>query len=123
MTLFRPDYDLRGRLDVYCQESIIHSRLTISFCLQLSQKDEATQAAHLQSSNLSHFAAIVHAATHLPGVIRVMRPFTSPDRQHNLLVDVVADQGRSWVKVVARKGQALHLVWAGECSPLSSHVM
>ncbi|XP_070183199.1 uncharacterized protein, partial [Littorina saxatilis] len=80
----------------------------------LSRKDEATQAAHLQSSNLSHFAAIVHAVTHLPHVTDVMRPFTSPDRRESLVVDVVADQGRSWVKVIARKGQALHLVWAGQ---------
>ena len=110
-----------GVLNVKNQSSVVYFSFDVPpFCLQLSQKDEATQAAHLQSSNLSHFAAVVHAATCLPGVTRVLRSFTAPDRQHNLLVDVVADQGRSWVKVVARKGQALHLVWAGKHCPFGN---
>ncbi|XP_076460529.1 uncharacterized protein LOC143293511 [Babylonia areolata] len=94
-------------------------RTEMKFFQTLSSKDEATQSAQLQSSNLSHFAALVHAATHLPGVTRLMRPFPAPDGRrghgHNSLeVDVVALHGRAWVKVVARKGQALHLVWAGQ---------
>ena len=31
----------------------------------------------------------------------------------NVLVDVVASDGRSWVKVVARNAQALHIIWQG----------
>lgn len=85
----------------------------INFFMTLEDKDEEVQRASLQSSNLGHFAAVFHAATHLPGVVGVMQPFTSTCRQQSLFVDVVALQGRAWVKVIARKGQALHQVWAG----------
>jgi hypothetical protein len=82
---------------------------------QLRHADVDTQAASLQSSNLGHFAAILHAAAHLPGVTGIFQPFAIPDCKHGLVVDVVAEEGAAWVKVVARKGQALHQVWAGEC--------
>lgn len=40
-------------------------------------------------------------------------------RTDNLVVDVVANQGHTWVKVIARKAQALHLIWAGTLTDLS----
>ncbi|XP_071156873.1 UPF0415 protein C7orf25 homolog [Mytilus edulis] len=67
----------------------------------------------LKSSNLSHFSAIIHAATNLPKVKKILRPFRSKNRTDSLVVDIVAQDGRIWVKVIARKAQALHLIWAG----------
>ncbi|XP_052090868.1 UPF0415 protein C7orf25 homolog [Mytilus californianus] len=67
----------------------------------------------LKSSNLSHFSAIIHAATNLPKVRKILRPFRCKDRRDSLVVDIVAQDGRIWVKVIARKAQALHLIWAG----------
>ncbi|KAJ8313902.1 hypothetical protein KUTeg_008463 [Tegillarca granosa] len=66
----------------------------------------------LKSSNLSHFAGIFHAAQSLPGVCKILQPFSDINRPESLVVDIVANQGHAWVKVIARKGQALHLIWA-----------
>ncbi|XP_061185667.1 UPF0415 protein C7orf25 homolog [Saccostrea echinata] len=68
---------------------------------------------HLKSSNLSHFAGCLHAAYNAPGVVQILCPFSMTGRTENLVVDVVANQGHTWVKVIARKAQALHLIWAG----------
>lgn len=69
---------------------------------------------HLRSSNMGHYAGILHAATELPNVTHILQPFSCPGREEPLHVDVVAGQGHFWVKVIARKAQALHLNWAGE---------
>ncbi|XP_069110453.1 UPF0415 protein C7orf25 homolog [Argopecten irradians] len=68
----------------------------------------------LKSSNLSHFAGILHAMQVIPSVECMMKAIRSPNRTENLHVDIVAGQGQVWVKVIARKAQALHLIWAGE---------
>ncbi|XP_062578859.1 UPF0415 protein C7orf25 homolog [Saccostrea cucullata] len=68
---------------------------------------------HLKSSNLSHFAGCLHTAYNAPGVVQILCPFSMDGRTENLVVDVVANQGHTWVKVIARKAQALHLIWAG----------
>ena len=68
---------------------------------------------HLKSSNLGHFAGCIHAAYNAPGVVQILSPFAMDGRSENLVVDVVANQGQTWVKVIARKAQALHLIWAG----------
>lgn len=68
---------------------------------------------HFKSSNLGHFAGCVHAAYNAPGVVQILSPFSMEGRTENLVVDVVANQGHTWVKVIARKAQALHLIWAG----------
>ncbi|CAL1533495.1 unnamed protein product [Lymnaea stagnalis] len=80
----------------------------------LNQQRDRVQASHIKSSNLSHFASLVHAAERLPGVVRVLQPFSLPSRADSLVVDIVAGNGHIWVKVIARKAQALHLVWAGK---------
>lgn len=67
----------------------------------------------MKSSNLSHFSSLVDASERLPGVVQVLQPFAMPARTDSLIVDVVAGGGHVWVKVIARKAQALHLVWAG----------
>lgn len=68
---------------------------------------------HLKSSNLSHYIGILHTVQHIPDVIQILQAFDSPERSEPLHVDVVAGQGHVWVKVIARKAQALHLIWAG----------
>ncbi|XP_056007687.1 UPF0415 protein C7orf25 homolog isoform X4 [Ostrea edulis] len=68
---------------------------------------------HLKSSNLSHYTGCLHAAYNAPQVTQILSPFSLEGRTENLVVDVVANQGYTWIKVIARKAQALHLVWAG----------
>ncbi|XP_050418925.1 UPF0415 protein C7orf25 homolog [Patella vulgata] len=86
----------------------------IKFLKTLKKNGKQNSNSHLKSSNLSHYAGVVHAAEFLPGVIQVLQSFSSPGKQDSLTVDVVAGEGHMWVKVIARKAQALHLVWAGK---------
>lgn len=80
----------------------------------LSRRRQGFETSHLRSSNLSHYLGLIQTAEQLPGVTHILQAFQCPRRPDPLHVDVVAGQGHIWVKVVARKAQALHLVWAGE---------
>ena len=62
------------------------------------------------------FAGILEAVETLPDVDHVLQPFSCPGLEFPLVVDVVCNQGYSWIKVVARNAQALHLRWAGTLS-------
>lgn len=85
-----------------------------SICFKLTRRRGGYDITHLKSSNLSHYVGILHAGERLPDVTHILQAFTCPDRTEPLHVDVVAGQGQIWVKVVARKAQALHLIWAGK---------
>lgn len=87
--------------------------MTLLF-FQLSRKRSGFDESHLRSSNLSHYLGVIHAAENLPHVTQILQAFRCPGRTENLHVDVVGEHGRLWVKVIARKGQALHLIWAGK---------
>ncbi|XP_064614451.1 UPF0415 protein C7orf25 homolog, partial [Liolophura sinensis] len=78
-----------------------------------SLRGRAKVATHLKSSNLGHFSAILHCVENLPQPTTVLKPFPYPGRD-SLPIDVIVGEGHLWVKVIARKAQALHLVWAGQ---------
>ena len=69
---------------------------------------------HLRSSNLSHLEGILGAVETFPDVVEVLKPFPCPPMTHPLFVDLICNHGYTWVKVIARKAQALHFVWAGK---------
>lgn len=48
--------------------------LCVVISVQLGKKKKVEQAAQLASSNLNHYAAILHAAAYLPGVTRLLQP-------------------------------------------------
>ena len=109
-----------------------------SFSLQLKRKNPAAVDLHLKSSNLFHlqgelasltstrysrhrflfrrhcltYSAIVERLEELPDVTAVLKRFHSPGGA-SVEVDVICNEGYTWVKVVARKAEALHRVWAG----------
>ncbi|XP_033761926.1 uncharacterized protein LOC117343602 [Pecten maximus] len=90
-------------------------RAELRYLQSLSKKAGGlVHESQLKSSNLCHFAGILHAMQVIPGVDSLMKAIHSPSRTNNLHVDIVAGQGQVWVKVIARKAQALHLIWAGE---------
>ena len=62
---------------------------------------------------LADVSGIVQAVETLPHVTQVLQPFPCPGQDVPLTVDVVCNHGYTWVKVVARNAQALHLTWAG----------
>ena len=91
----------------------IHSLVLFPFQLGRRPPLELREC-HLRSSNLSSLEGIVVAMETLPQVTSILQPFPWAASPHPLLVDLVCNQGYTWVKVVARKAQAIHLVWAGE---------
>ncbi|XP_041960870.1 UPF0415 protein C7orf25 homolog [Alosa sapidissima] len=88
--------------------------------LKFLQKVEAGKVqikeSHLQSTNLTHLRAIVESAESLEGVVSVLHVFAyeGPDGQkQTLVVDVVANNGHTWIKAIGRKAEALHNIWQG----------
>ncbi|XP_015674843.1 UPF0415 protein C7orf25 homolog [Protobothrops mucrosquamatus] len=72
--------------------------------------------SHLQSTNLTHLQAVIESAENLEDIVGVLHVFTYKDsfgEKQNLVVDIVANNGHTWVKAVGRKAEALHNIWLG----------
>lgn len=72
--------------------------------------------SHLQSTNLTHLQAIIESAENLEEVVGVLHVFAYEDNfgeKQSLVVDVVANNGHTWVKAIGRKAEALHNIWLG----------
>ena len=68
-------------------------------------------------------AGLLDVIDTFPGTEEVLKCFRAcrcDTPQPSLVVDVICNHGNTWVKVVARKAQATHLVWAGNASLTSS---
>ncbi|KAL4222478.1 hypothetical protein ACF0H5_018517 [Mactra antiquata] len=89
-------------------------RAELKYLNTLANRRGGFDITHLRSSNLGHYAGIVHAIEHLPRVTHVLQAFSCPNRRDALHVDVVAYNGHAWIKVIARKGQAVHLTCIGQ---------
>ncbi|XP_071496574.1 UPF0415 protein C7orf25 homolog [Diadema antillarum] len=71
----------------------------------------------LKSTNLSHLDALLYTAESFGHVTALLKPVsleTDEGYCTNVIVDIVGHKGRSWVKVTARKAEALHRIWEGE---------
>ncbi|XP_011643630.1 UPF0415 protein C7orf25 homolog isoform X2 [Pogonomyrmex barbatus] len=66
---------------------------------------------HLESSNLTHLDAVVTRLSCAKNPVNVMRPFKY--QKSRLEVDIVCNNGASWVKVIARNARALTLISLG----------
>ncbi|XP_077581390.1 UPF0415 protein C7orf25 homolog [Stigmatopora nigra] len=91
-------------------------RAELRFLRRADGDQVALKASHLNSTNLTHLRAVLDSAESLEGVVAVLRVFSYRDadgRARTLTVDVVGDGGRTWVKSVGRKAEALHNIWEG----------
>ncbi|XP_060575092.1 UPF0415 protein C7orf25 homolog [Ruditapes philippinarum] len=86
----------------------------LKYLKSLARRRGGFDITNLRSSNLSHYAGVLHSADNLQDVTHILQAFSCPGRTEALHMDVVAGQGHIWVKVVARKAQALHLIWRGQ---------
>lgn len=66
---------------------------------------------HLQCSNLTHFAALIDTLGTVNGIQSVNKVFTVDDRK--ITVDIVCENGLSWVKVVARNPKSITQICMG----------
>ncbi|CAF3464164.1 unnamed protein product [Rotaria sp. Silwood1] len=69
---------------------------------------------HLKSSNLTHLRAVLEQIEEIgpENVNGVLVPFKD-SRSQLLICELVYNEGRTWMKVIARNAQALHLIWKG----------
>ena len=68
-------------------------------------------------------AGLLDVIDTFPGTEEVLKCFRAcrcDKPRPSLVVDVICNHGNAWVKVVARKAQATHLVWAGKTLKLPS---
>ncbi|XP_026857063.1 UPF0415 protein C7orf25 homolog [Electrophorus electricus] len=118
--------ELLVRVDLLCSRQAREVEGRAKLCsklraeLKFLQKVEAGQVvikeSHLQSTNLTHLRAIVESAESLENIMSVLHVFAyeGPDGQkQTLVVDVVANDGHTWVKAIGRKAEALHNIWQG----------
>lgn len=74
---------------------------------------------HILCSNLIHFAYLVDVLRRTPNIQRVDLPIKSPDSEKPIRIDIVADNGRTWIKAIARNPKALKDIALG-CSNYGS---
>lgn len=100
-------------------------------------KEATCDLSQIHRSNMRHLLGILHVAKTYPDVTHLLKNISSKKRSviqmvkkaHNektdgqdegeveedfsVTVDIICNKGSSWVKVIARNAQALHLIWAG----------
>ncbi len=78
------------------------------FLVSLKSCEKKVQEASLSCLNLIHLKAVVKEIRSAQNVTAIFKNFK--DKQNNVLtIDVVYDYGYTWMKVIARSPQALHL--------------
>lgn len=89
----------------------------IKFLRKLSKTPEGIKEEHFRCTNLAYLSAVVTCSLTVTGLVDVLKPFSLPEidaeceRQRRCadrtIVDVVANHGAAWIKVVARNPEAL----------------
>ncbi|XP_077998909.1 UPF0415 protein C7orf25 homolog isoform X2 [Glandiceps talaboti] len=89
----------------------------LKFLKSLKKVDVEKREKQMKCSNTHHLEAIVDITEQYENVTHILRPFhyhTEEGQAASVVVDVVAGNGKLWVKVIARKASALHRVWLGD---------
>ncbi|KAH8031586.1 hypothetical protein HPB51_019207 [Rhipicephalus microplus] len=81
----------------------------IKFLRKLSKTPEGIKEEHFRCTNLAYLSAVVTCSLTVTGLVDVLKPFSLPERRcaDRTIVDVVANHGAAWIKVVARNPEAL----------------
>ena len=84
----------------------------VKFLLKFKQKP-GLKTEHLQCSNLLHLSAIVQALIEAPRPCHVLKSVTNTEGK-KVVVDIIAEEGFQWIKVIARSPQALERLSVGD---------
>jgi hypothetical protein len=82
-------------------------------------KPKAAKKEHLVCTNLLHFQALVSCLVGSYDPVAVLQSFILTKEDGNtkrICVDIVAEKGQQWIKVIARNPKALTQLSTGECS-------
>lgn len=87
------------------------------FLMKLMKTPDKIKDEHIRSTNLTHLSSVVNCVAQTQNVKEVLKAVTFLDEECNysrqVIIDVVADQGSTWIKVVARNPQSLYLTSLG----------
>lgn len=88
-----------------------HCVLVNCYYLQVL-KNNNVKKEYLQCTNLTHFAALVDVLSNTKDCVSVNKVFSLYDKRIN--VDIVADNGLQWIKVIARNPRSLSQIYMGD---------
>ncbi|KAI4458996.1 hypothetical protein MML48_6g00012850 [Holotrichia oblita] len=77
-------------------------------------KANSIKKEHLQCTNLTHFTALIKKLSEVENCIAVHKVFNLDDRK--IVIDIVCDNGLSWMKVIARNPKSLSQICMGDSS-------
>lgn len=75
-------------------------------------KNNNVKKEYLQCTNLTHFSALRDVLANAKNCISVNKVFSLNDKRIN--VDIVADNGLTWIKVIARNPKSLCQIYMGD---------
>ncbi|KAF5270430.1 hypothetical protein FQR65_LT05618 [Abscondita terminalis] len=82
--------------------------------LKKVSRDRTVKKEHLQCSNLTHFNALIQTLEETENCHSINKVFNLRDRK--ISIDIISDNGLSWVKVVARNPKSLTQICMGDTS-------
>ena len=85
----------------------------LQFLHKFKENPKKLKVEHLQCSNLLHLSAIVQALEDSQKPIHVLKTFEN-SQNRKVIVDIIAQEGFQWVKVIARSPQALERLSIGD---------
>ncbi|XP_066970820.1 UPF0415 protein C7orf25 homolog [Macrobrachium rosenbergii] len=85
-------------------------RAEINFLKKALRKGSDLKEEHIMCSNLGQLGALYDAVSQASQVVGVLQNFSSQHLE-KIVVDVVAENGKQWIKVILRCPKALHLLY------------
>jgi len=89
-------------------------RQEIKFLQKISKQKSSKTKDHLFCSNLLHLGALVETLVEAGEPVAVLKVFSSQRSSRKVVIDLVANNGLLWVKVIARNARALELHSRGD---------
>ncbi|KAK4883613.1 hypothetical protein RN001_006932 [Aquatica leii] len=80
--------------------------------LKKVSRDQTVKKEHLQCSNLTHFNALIQTLNEIENCQSINKVFNLEGRK--ISIDIVCDNGLSWVKVIARNPKSLNQICMGD---------
>ena len=89
-------------------------RQEMKFLQKLQKQKNAKFKDHLKCTNLVHLGAVVQTLLESEKPTAVSKVFGGSDASRKVIVDIVANDGFVWIKVIARNARALQLHTRGD---------
>lgn len=83
----------------------------INFLNKGLKKGSELKEDHVLCSNLGQLGALYDVASQASQVVGVLQNFSNGQLEEKVVVDVVAESGKQWIKVILRCPKALHLLY------------